>query len=119
MKLIKEFAEKWRTKKDNNDNRKMTVVIHGKSVERVDRLKNKITRASNQDLITMALKSLEQKTDRIIRRQAKQRARAMEDEGLSLQQIAERLNNKEIPAVTKTAKWSIDDISILLKKPGG
>jgi hypothetical protein len=119
VKLIKEFAKKWKNKKGSNVNRKLTVVFNGESVERFDRLRTKIARTNNQDLIAMALKALEQRTDSIIKRQAKQKARTLENEGFSLQQIAECLNNQGIPTVMENAKWRTEDVSRLLKKAGG
>ena len=70
-------------------------------------------------MIASAVRCLEQKTDKIIKRQATRRIRALKNEGHSPQQIANYLNKKGFPTLAEMNNWDSETISSLLKKEKG
>jgi hypothetical protein len=71
---------------------------------------------NESQLIAIALKSLEQKTDRIIKRQVRKKAPALVKKGLGNAEIAEHFNKKGVPAPGEAVKWDKEVISDLLYK---
>jgi hypothetical protein len=92
------------------------IQLEGENLELFQRLTDKLPRLSENDLINAALRSLERKTNRIIKRQLVKKVKLMTDRGLQPQQIASRLNEKKIPTIGESKKWEWTDILWLLDK---
>jgi hypothetical protein len=100
---------------DGNE-QESTVLLNDESLERLKRLKTKITRIDDAAIIGLALKGLEEKTDHIIRRRVKERVRVLKSEGLEPGQIADHLNSKGYPSIAGKDQWHEENISIMLKE---
>jgi len=85
------------------------VLLDKDSVDRFNRLKARIPAFDSTKIMAAALKCLEQKTDRIIKRQIRNRFRVLEKEGLNSQQIAAYLKNEG---------YSVQQITVCLKNEG-
>jgi hypothetical protein len=116
--MIREIVEriigKWREKE--KDDSTAALSLNKESLERLGRLRERITTLDTPELVALSLKCLEQKTDRIIKRQVKKKARTLQKEGLSFKQIADHLNDEGVPAVMEKDKWHAEDISRLVDK---
>ena len=71
----------WRKNQRQRGGQEFIVWLDKDSCARFDRLKTKIPAFHNNELIASALLSLEQKTDRIIKRQITKRIRTLKNEG--------------------------------------
>jgi hypothetical protein len=107
----------WKKGQREENRRELKFSLDEGSVERLERLRSKIQTLDDDDLIASALKSLENKTDRIIRKQVQRKVKTLRKEGFNLEQIADHLNKKNIPAVG-ASNWTIHAISSLLKETG-
>ena len=105
----------WRKNQRKRGGQELIVWLDKDSCARFDRLKTKIPAFHNNELIASALLSLEQKTDRIIKRQVRKRIRKLENEGHSPQQIADYLKEKGIPKLAGMDTWDSEIISSLSK----
>ena len=114
--IINKGIMHWKKGRRNEGNRELTVLLDKDSFERFNRLKTQIPASDNAGIISSALKCLEQKTDRIIKRQVMKIIRTMNNEGYDPQQTSDYLNEKGFPAVAETDKWNSDIISKLLNK---
>jgi hypothetical protein len=103
--IVERIFRKW--KKTENEDSKPALSLNNDSLERLEKLKARITTLDTRELVALSLKCLEQKTDRIIKRQVKKKARALQDEGL---------NDEGVPAVMEKDKWYAEDISRLIHK---
>ena len=101
---------------DNDQKEQQLLKLEGENIELIERLKSKLPKLSESELINSALKCLEHKTDRIIKRQLVKRVKLMSDKGLQPQQIAKRLNENKIPTLGESKEWSCSDIVCLLDK---
>lgn len=90
--------------------------LEGENLELFGRLKTKLPKFSETDLINSALKCLENRTDRIISRHLAKKVKIMSDQGLKPQQIATELNERKIPATGKSKEWSLAEVIWLLDK---
>jgi hypothetical protein len=70
----------------------------------------------NSALVTSAIKCLEDRTDRLIRRQIVRTIWALKKEGLGSDQIASYLNNRSIPGLGDTSRWQSQDVSRLMEE---
>ena len=109
----------WRKSQRKRDSRELIVLLDKDSCERFDRLKARISAFNNNEVIASALKCLEHKTDRIIKRLVMKRIQDLKNEGLSPKEISDYLNKNGIPALVKMDKWDNETISKLLKKEKG
>jgi hypothetical protein len=101
----------------NNDQEDLQLLkLEGENIELFERLKSKLPKLDETELINSALKCLERKADRIIKRQLVKKVKIMSDRGLQPQQIAERLNENKIPAIGDSKKWNWSDIVWLLDR---
>jgi len=76
MRIVQSISERvfpWKKDPGETEERKLTVRLDRDSQERFKRLKSKISGLSNDQIIASALKCLDQKTDRIIKRQIRKR----------------------------------------------
>lgn len=80
------------------------------------RLKRKLPHLKDEEVMAHALKSLEHKTDRIIRRIAAKQVLKLGKEGLNAEYIAERLNKAGVPTMGETDRWNVEDVSQLQKQ---
>ena len=80
---------------------------------RLLRLKRKLPRLKDEEVMAHALKSLEHKTDRIIRRIAVKQVRKLKSEGLTPEYIAEQLNKAGVPPMGEMDRWQVEDVSDL------
>lgn len=96
----------------------LSVDLDTDSIDRFKRLKTKLKSVNDPQLIALALKSLEQKTDRIIKRQVRKKAPALLKNGLGVEQIAEYFDKKGVPAPGDAVQWDKQLISNLLDTYG-
>lgn len=96
--------------------RKLSVLVDEEAFERFERLKTKVPKLDNRQLIAFALRCLEQRTDTIIKRRALARIKMLKNEGLSPRQIADHLNKKAMPTLGDADRWHADIIRSLLKE---
>jgi hypothetical protein len=76
MKIVQSISERvfpWKKDQGKTEKRTFIVRLDRDSQERFKRLKLKISGLSNDQIIAYALKCLDQKTDRIIKRQTRKR----------------------------------------------
>jgi len=92
--IIKKRVMWWKKRRRNGDNWEFTIQLDKDSLDRFNRLKARIPASDNANIIALALKCLEQKTDKIIKRQIRNRTRALKNEGDSAQQIAAHLEKE-------------------------
>jgi hypothetical protein len=97
-------------------NHKSTLPLNEKSLERLRRLKAKMTKIDDVGIIALALRGLEEKTDSIIRKRVKKKIMALKNEGLDPGQIADFLNSKGYPCIEGKHQWHGESISIMLNK---
>jgi hypothetical protein len=95
-------------------NDESTLTLSDESRERLKRLKAKFAKIDDAEIIAVALRGLEEKTDTIIRRRTKKRVMALKAEGLDPKQIADHLNNKGYPSLVGEHQWHGESISMLL-----
>jgi hypothetical protein len=116
VRIINKGIMRWKKCRRKGEIRELTVLLDKDSFERFNRLKTQIPASDNAGIIASALKCLDQKTDRIIKRQVMKIIQAMNNEGYDPQQTSDYLNEKGFPAVAETDKWNSDIISKLLNK---
>ena len=97
-------------------NDESTLTLSDDSRERLKRLKAKFTKIEDAEIIGLALRGLEEKTDSIIRRRTKKRVMALKNEGLDPGQIADHLNNKGYLPIEGEHQWHGESISMLLNE---
>jgi hypothetical protein len=115
--FVKKFKQ-WRKKQGKTSKQEISVLLDRDSLERLERLRLKIKTLDNDELIASALKCLEDKADRIIKKQVKRRIWTLSKEGFNPEQIADLLNIKNIPALGETNSWNNHSVSLLLKQEG-
>jgi hypothetical protein len=76
--------------------------LDGEAVEHLERLKTKFPQLSEDKLMALALKYLDRKTDKIIRRRLSRRIRTLKNRGFSVEQIAEHLNRQKVSPLSGT-----------------
>jgi hypothetical protein len=96
--------------------RELSVLVDEEAFKQLERLKAKLTKLDNSQLIAFALRCLEQRTDTIIKRRALERIKALKNEGLSPRQIADHLNKKAMPTLGEANRWRADIVRSLLKE---
>lgn len=106
----------WRKNRKNRGKRELIVLLDKDSYERFGRLKAKIAAFDEEEILATALKCLEQRVDKIIKKRVTKRISNLENEGYSPQKIANYLNNKGFPVLDEANKWHSDTISGLLEK---
>ena len=79
------------------NNRELRVFLDEESFMRFQQLKAKIPKHDNNELIALALRCLEEKIDRITRKLVKRKVHGLKNKGFGNQQIADHLNDNEIP----------------------
>ena len=87
------------------DEKKVVVKLDEDSLRRLERLKVLVPNGDEDAVFRLALKSLEQKVDKILRKRLAQRIRHLKKEGLSHQEIADYLNERRIPATRAGQRW--------------
>ncbi|MDY7034683.1 MAG: recombinase family protein [Thermodesulfobacteriota bacterium] len=105
----------WIKKRNRKGGQQLIVRLDKASCERFLRLKTKISNSDENKLIALALKCLEQKTDKVIKRQIMKSIRQLTNEGLHPYQIASYMNQRGIPALGESDKWDGETISRLLE----
>lgn len=71
----------WKKGRKNRDKRELIVLLDKDSCERFDRLKAKLPAFDEDEILTAALKYLEQKVDKIIIKQRAKKNRGLKDTG--------------------------------------
>jgi hypothetical protein len=112
------YFKRLREKQWRGDRHQIIVSLDDDALERFERLKSKIRTFDNSALVTSAIKCLEDRTDRLIKRQIVRTIRALKKEGLGSDQIASYLNNRSIPGLGDTTKWQSHDVSRLMEEEG-
>jgi CRP-like cAMP-binding protein len=87
------------------DEKNVVVSLDEDSLRRLERLKVLVPNGNEDAVFRLALKSLEQKVDKILRKRLAQRIRGLKKEGLSHQEIADYLNERNIPASRTGQRW--------------
>lgn len=100
----------------DGSNHESAIFLNDESLERLKRLKAKISRIDDTAIIALALRGLEEKTDSIIRKRVKKRIKALKNEGLNPGQIADHLNSKGYPSIEGRHEWHGENISVLLNE---
>jgi hypothetical protein len=85
------------------------------SVQRLGRLKDKLRQLDDNDLVALALKSLERQINIIVRKRALEKIRTLEKKKLSSQQIADQLNKQGVSVPDEAQKWNAGTIDRLLR----
>ena len=98
------------------NNQELSIFLDEESFRRFQQLKAKIPKHDNSELIALALKCLEEKTDRITRRLVKKKVHSLKNKGFGNQKIADHLNDNKIPTSGEKFKWDAGTISELLNK---
>jgi len=80
------------------------------SANRLERLRGLFKGIDDRELITLALKSLERQTNRVVKRRVLKRIRALERKGFSPQEIAHQLNDQGVPVPGQAQKWDSREI---------
>ena len=88
--------------KRDQDGLELPVWLGKEARKSIKRLKAKMPKTNEVQLVTVSLKLLEQRWDIIVKRHARKRSRTLKKEGMNSQQIAEQLN-KENFAESKRA----------------
>jgi hypothetical protein len=99
----------WKHRKKSENRRELRILLDKDSFDRFNRLKARIPAFDSTKIMAAALKCLEQKTDRIIKRQIRIRFRVLEKEGHNPQQIA---------AYLKKEGYGPQQITVCLKNEG-
>jgi pyruvate/oxaloacetate carboxyltransferase len=100
----------------DGSNHESAIFLNDESLERLKRLKAKISKIDDTAIIALALRGLEEKTDGIIRKRVKKRIMALKNEGLDPGQIADHLNSKGYPSIEGKHQWRGENISVLLNE---
>ena len=90
-----------------------SIELDRESLARFLRLKKKLPNLQDEEVIAHALKSLEHKTDQILRKIALKKVRKLKSEGLSPENVAEQLNKNGVPPLGETERWQSGDVSAL------
>ncbi len=93
----------------------LTLQLDSEARVRFEKLRNKMPRADETQIVALALKCLEQKWDIIVKWQAIKRVRTLKNEGMNNEQIAKRLNDEHFPTPSVSDYWSGDLISHIRK----
>jgi hypothetical protein len=105
--MTRRISQVLRKKRDKGEkSQALTIWLDKDSVQRLERLKRKFKRFDDSKLIDFALKSLELQMNRILKRRVLRRIRALENKGLSSEQIADHLNKGAVPVPGETGKWN-------------
>jgi hypothetical protein len=115
---IFKYFKRWREKHWRENRHQLIVSLDDDSLERFERLKSKIRTVDNSALVTSALKCLEDRTDRLFKRQIVRTIRALKKEGLGSDQIASYLNNRSVPGLGDTTRWQSHDVLQLMEEEG-
>jgi hypothetical protein len=119
---IKERVRKYRLKKKAEGSREVHVMIREESVSRLDllrpRLKKlfKIDKPINGVIIDKALEYLDEFTGARLKNIVLQLTRDLQDQGLSLEEIANNLNLVEYPTISGKGKWDVGTLETLLNE---
>jgi len=71
----------WRKSRKNRGKRELIVLLDKDSYEQFDRLKSKIPAFDENEILAAALKCLEQRVDKIIKKQRAKKNRGLKDTG--------------------------------------
>lgn len=105
--MVRRISQVLRKKrKKEEEGQQLAVWLDEDSVQRLEHLKRKFKRLDNSELIAFALKSLEREMNRVVKRRALGRIRALEKKGLSFQQIADHLNKQGVPVPGQADTWN-------------
>jgi hypothetical protein len=105
---------KWFKKGEDVDRQQLHLSLDKSSAERLKRLEAMIPTLSRDKLIALALRSLEQKTRLIAKKWLIKKIRTLGDEGMTLEEIADRLNQEGIPPISEKDKWRSKTVALLL-----
>ena len=108
LKVIQKCVQKIFSKNREEKSLKLNVQLDEEARMRLERLKAKMPRSDENQMISLALKCLEQKWNLIVKRQTIKRVRTLKNEGMNLEQIARLLNDEHFPTPTASQHWSSD-----------
>jgi hypothetical protein len=94
--------------KRDKDSMELPVWLGKEAHKRIERLKAKMPKTNEDNLVTVSLKLLEQRWDIIVKRRARKRSRNFRKEGMNSQQIAEQLNKENFHSPMGSDQWHGD-----------
>ena len=113
--MARRFSQVLRKKEsEGEEGRKLTVRLDQDSAGRLDRLRGILKKLNDDTLIAFALRSLENRVERIVKRRVLKNIRALKKKGFNSRQIADYLNQKGVPPLGPLNKWDDRTISNFL-----
>ena len=94
--------------KRDQDGLELPVWLGKEARKSIKRLKAKMPKTNEVQLVTVSLKLLEQRWDIIVKRHARKRSRTLKKEGMNSQQIAEQLNKENFHSPMGSDQWHGD-----------
>jgi hypothetical protein len=94
--------------KRDEDRLELPVWLGEEAQKSIERLKAKMPKTNENQLVTISLKLLEQRWDIIVKRHARKRSRILKEEGMNSQQIADQLNKENFPSPMGSNQWHSD-----------
>ena len=116
LKFFEQRIRNIRAGKKDQDRMELPVWLGTEAHKSIERLKVKMPKTNEDNLVTVSLKLLEQRWDITVKRRARKRSRTLKKEGLNSQQIAEQLNKENFPSPMGSDQWDGDLIPKLYKR---
>ena len=119
---VKERVKKYREKKRAEGNRELHVMLQEASFKRLELLKPrlkkiyKLDKCSNGTIVDKALEYLDQSTEKRLKKIVLQLTKDFQDQGSSLETIADSLNLVEYPTISGKGKWDVGSLEHLLNE---
>ena len=98
-------------KKKEEERKKLVLWLDQDSVERLERLRGILKNFDDSQLIALALKLLEHRMKKMVKRRLLRKIRTLEKKGLLFQQIADQLDKQGVPAPGRAKKWKAGTIA--------
>ena len=119
---VKERVKIYREKKRAEGKREIHVMIKEVSFKRLELLKPRLIKiyrlkkCSNGDIIDKALEYLDEYTENRLKKIVSQLTRDLQNQGSSLDTIADNLNLVEYPTISGKGKWDVGSLENLLNE---
>ena len=119
---VKERVKRYREKKKAEGNRELHVMIKEASFKRLELLKprlkkiHKLDKCSNGTIVDKALEHLDESTGNRLKKIVLQLTKDFQDQGSSLEAVADNLNLVEYPTISGKGKWDVGSLEDLLNE---